>query len=261
MRRFTRSFALILALLFVHVSDVRAQIPRRPAVETHECFLHDTTCGSTVNDEITIFGCRYDGPTQTQYWTRYRFRVGTQSTITVTVTSTEFIPEIGLSESNSDHYLAYNSNSSRQNTISLTTTGSARSYDVDIYAKSLDTGRFTLKVTCGACPAPTITHQPTLTTVPYGGSATLTAEATGMDPLLYAWYDIVDPATAIAVGKQFHTPALTQPATYFVEVSTSCGSKTRSRNVIVQPEACNPPVVTEVARSLAGPFGTPLNLE
>jgi len=78
------------------------------------------------------------------------------------------------------------------------------------------------------CTNPSITVQPQGTSVDPGGTAILTVEATGAAPLAYQWYegnrgDTSKPIGG-AVSAQFTTPAIQQPTSYWVRVSSPCGS-------------------------------------
>jgi hypothetical protein len=240
--------------------DVGAQA-REPNPTTHECFRYTTYCGSTVDAEITIFGCRYESATDFKYWTRYRVRLDVQTDVTATVTSTEFRPEIGLAVVDAELYTAYNHNTS----LSSTATVSARlpgraEFDVDIYAKSADTGRFRLTLTCAACAEPIITQHPLSTSVPYGGRATLSATAVGKEPLRYAWFDPSNPSFAIAAGQQFVTPPVTQPQAYFAEAINECG-KARTLTAIIEPGACDRPSIGVPAAVYDVERGAAVNLD
>ena len=234
----------------------------RPAPNTHECYLYTTSCGATVDGEITIYGCRYVSSTDTKYWTRYRLLLTSAATVTATVTATEFIPELGISTKQSDFYSAYHSNSSRQNTISITFRFAQSGYvDVDIFAKSPYTGRFRLTVSCAACKVPEFVEQPApTTTVPYGSQTTLHATATGNEPIQYAWYDMADPSNRLGTLQQFQTPPITQPINFFALATNECGS-TRSNFAVLDPGPCDRPSVGVSAAIVTATRGSRVSLD
>jgi predicted extracellular nuclease len=75
----------------------------------------------------------------------------------------------------------------------------------------------------GGPSAPAITAQPQSTTVPAGGSVTLSVTATGGGPLTYQWYSGTDPIAG-ATSSSYTTPALTVTTSYFVRVTGPGGS-------------------------------------
>lgn len=90
-------------------------------------------------------------------------------------------------------------------------------------------GRFSLKMTCTAsgCLWPLITQQPSGTSVPYNGRATLTVAADAVSAVRYDWYESdggLPSLVATTTDNHFVTPPLTSPKTYFVEVTNACGS-------------------------------------
>ena len=75
--------------------------------------------------------------------------------------------------------------------------------------------------------APTITTQPSSSTIISGSTATLTVTATGTAPLTYQWYQGAVGTTTTTVGTNsasFTTPALTATTTYWVRVSNTAGN-------------------------------------
>ncbi|HEX8618010.1 MAG TPA: hypothetical protein VF911_10535 [Thermoanaerobaculia bacterium] len=247
---------VVLALLTLQAAAEPSRITR----QTHECFRYDTSCGTSIDAEITIFGCRRESGLDTKYWTRYRIQLSGQADVTASVTSTDFIPEIGIAKADAEFYERYESNSGRRNTVSVTARMPGGRVDIDIYAKSADTGTFRLTVSCVACDPPIITENPISTTVPYGTSATLSAAAIGKDPLRYAWFDAANPNVAIGAGQQFQTPPVTQPATYFARAINECG-EARTLNAIVEPGACAVPQVQVPATMYSVPRGAAVNLD
>jgi DNA-binding beta-propeller fold protein YncE len=103
---------------------------------------------------------------------------------------------------------------------------------------------------------PTITTQPTGQQIPYGGTATLTAQATGTAPLNYQWYqgqsgDTSNPVPG-ATSASFTTPALTTTTNYWVSVTnivTNQPSTTSTVTVLppVVPTITTQPLVPAIA--------------
>jgi hypothetical protein len=236
--------------------------PLHPTSKTHECYLYTTSCGSTVDGEITIYGCRYVDSNDTQYWTRYRFYLNAGATVTATVTATEFIPELGIAPQQSSVYTAFNANSSRKNTISITARFTESNYiDVDIYAKSPYTGRFRLKISCAECKVPQFVENPAPTTrVPYGSQATLHAAAIGNELIQYAWYDIADPSFRQGTLQQFQTQPITRTMTFFAQATNECGT-TRSEYAVVEPEPCDRPAIFVGASTITVVRGSRVTVE
>lgn len=234
---------LAAALVLCIAGSARAASDLPVTPHTHECFLYTTSCGATVDGEITIFGCRYVDNNDTKYWTRYRFPIPQQTDVGVTVTSTEFIPELGIAIKDADVYAAYNANGSRRNTISLGARLRGPNFiDVDIYAKSPYTGRFRMTISCAVCAEPQFTQHPVSMSVPFGGQASLSAEAVGNEPIEYSWYDAADPSHALGFGRQFQSPPITRTSSFYAEASNGCG-RTRSVSAIIEPGPCEKAVV------------------
>jgi DNA-binding beta-propeller fold protein YncE len=103
---------------------------------------------------------------------------------------------------------------------------------------------------------PTITTQPTDQQIPYGGTATLTAQATGTAPLNYQWYqgvsgDTTNPVQG-ATGSSFTTPALTATTTYWVRVANFVASQNSTTSTVtvlppVVPTITTQPLVPAIA--------------
>jgi hypothetical protein len=252
-----RRLALLLAaVLFTSFAAAVAGEPRlRPSVDDHECFLHATSCGANLTDEINIFGCRYVTANSTLYYNRYRLVAQQGTFLTVTVTATSFIPELGISSVNDDIYQDYNTNSSRANTISLSRVRMKSStYDIDVFAKSPFTGTFRMTVSCEACTIPTINSHPVSMNVAFGGTATLIVSASGKEPMQYVWFDSTQPASIIAVGQQFITPAITSPRQFFAEARNECGTA-RSGVAAVVPGPCDVLRITRQPSSVKVQYG------
>ena len=101
-------------------------------------------------------------------------------------------------------------------------------YQIAVYGPNASSaGEFFLAATCPIqCQGPAISREPIDQTVRSGDRATLSVDATGTTPLLYAWHDAIDSLTTAGVGQQFVTPPLTTRAKYFVNVSNACGITT-----------------------------------
>jgi YD repeat-containing protein len=104
--------------------------------------------------------------------------------------------------------------------------------------------------TVTVCTLPAIDVQPADMSVGSGGTATLTAHATG-SPLSYQWYDATTgQAIAGATSSSFTTPVLTQTTLYYVIVSSACGSSVQSRiatvNSCAAPSLASQPPNTAV---------------
>jgi YD repeat-containing protein len=75
-----------------------------------------------------------------------------------------------------------------------------------------------------AVPVPVITFQPADTPVNSGSTASLTVSATGSS-LTYQWYNATSgQAIGGATASTYTTPPLTQTASYYVIITTPCGS-------------------------------------
>ncbi|MEV4262430.1 ExeM/NucH family extracellular endonuclease [Kribbella sp. NPDC049584] len=93
----------------------------------------------------------------------------------------------------------------------------------------------------GATTAPVITTQPQDTTIAAGGTANLTAAASGTEPLSYQWFQGTAPDTSnpVGTGTSFTTPPLTATTSYWVRVSGP-GGQTNSRTATVSvSESCS----------------------
>jgi hypothetical protein len=86
----------------------------------------------------------------------------------------------------------------------------------------------TATITIGsACTPPSITAQPQSRTVASGHAATLSVTATGTAPLSYHWYQGNAGDASIPVGADastFTTPPLTAQTSFWVRISSPCGS-------------------------------------
>jgi YD repeat-containing protein len=83
-----------------------------------------------------------------------------------------------------------------------------------------------------AVPVPVINSQPADLSISAGGTATLTVYATGSS-LQYQWFNAATAQPiAGATATSYTTPVLTQTASYYVVISTPCGS-TQSRSATI----------------------------
>lgn len=87
---------------------------------------------------------------------------------------------------------------------------------------------------------PEITTQPSNTAVCRGASFTLQVEASGTSPLQYQWYQGNSPIAG--ADQPTYQAVATQTATYFVEITNSCGT-VRSQAVTVRVK--EPPQITQ----------------
>jgi hypothetical protein len=166
-----------------------------------------------------------------------------------------------LAPAEAANYAAYDANSARRNTATVTTRiAGLGEVDVDVYAKSPYTGHFRLAIQCNSCLQPALTTFPSSTTVPYGGTATLTAAAVGRDPLQYYWYDVADESRALALGVQLQTPPLTRTTGFYVQVTDECGT-TRSPVATVEVGPCQPPDVSIPTASLTVAYGSAVSVD
>lgn len=98
--------------------------------------------------------------------------------------------------------------------------------------------------TVSACTTPSLAPQPSNTVAVSGGTATLTASATGT-PLHYHWYAGFSGDTSQPVGTDsasYTTPAVTAVARYWVQVTNACGSVNGATLSVTPLDA--PPSVT-----------------
>ncbi|MCA1733406.1 MAG: hypothetical protein LC732_07380, partial [Acidobacteria bacterium] len=101
------------------------------------------------------------------------------------------------------------------------------------------------------CVPPSIVTQPQSTLIFTGQTATLSVAAAGDAPFEYQWFVGGSPSTGSALqgatGASFTTPPLTEPRTYSVLVTSSCGS-IESAVATVTPVACSTPSITTQPR-------------
>ena len=100
-----------------------------------------------------------------------------------------------------------------------------------------------------ACTPPSISVQPTGSTIASGGSAILSVTATGSTPLSYQWYQGTSGTTTTPVGtnsSSFNTGSLTTTTSYWVRVTGQCSPPADSgtATVTVNPASCTPPSIT-----------------
>ena len=95
--------------------------------------------------------------------------------------------------------------------------------------------------------SPTITTQPTSSTINAGGTVALSVVASGTEPLTYQWYQGSVGATNIPVGTNsasFTTPALVATTPYWVRVSNAAGtvdSALSTVSVVISPTITTQP--------------------
>jgi hypothetical protein len=94
-------------------------------------------------------------------------------------------------------------------------------------------------VEVGTCSAPAITAQPQPATVKGGATVTLSVAATGVEPLVYQWYEGAHPSTDQPVGTdapQYTRTLIPRTTSYWVRVSSSCGATdSETANITVTP--------------------------
>jgi hypothetical protein len=111
---------------------------------------------------------------------------------------------------------------------------------------------------CGTCTAPAITSQPQSTTIPSGGSTTLSVAASGTGPLSYQWYVGTSGNTASPISGGTSTSILvggTQTYSYWVRVSNACGSVNSNTATVTVSGSCTPPAITSQPQSATIPSG------
>ena len=138
---------------------------------------------------------------------------------------------------------------SGQGTTSITFTGT--SSPVTLYLTATNTlgcsvtDTASVPVTVGTCTAPSITANPSGTTVTSGATATLSVAAGGTAPLSYQWYRGSSGNTADPVGGATGASLVVAPTTttsYWVRVSNACGAANSSAatvTVSTTPPAAN----------------------
>lgn len=97
------------------------------------------------------------------------------------------------------------------------------------------------------CTGPSIIAQPQSASVFSGGSATLSVTVNGTTPFSFQWFrgNSGDTSSPVAGGNQqtLFTPALTQPASFWVRVSNNCGTvDSAAANVTIA--TCDPISIT-----------------
>ncbi len=111
---------------------------------------------------------------------------------------------------------------------------------------TVDSAVATVTVNSGGCTPPSISTQPSGSTITAGQSAALSVAAGGTTPLSYQWYigNPPDTSNPFATGASINvSPSST--TTYWVRVSNSCGTvDSRPATVTVNAATCNQPVVT-----------------
>ncbi|HUO83946.1 MAG TPA: hypothetical protein VM534_02430 [Thermoanaerobaculia bacterium] len=90
-----------------------------------------------------------------------------------------------------------------------------------------------------ACPAPGILVQPSGATIASGTAATLSVTASAGGARSYQWYEGTYPDISTPVGAdsaKYNTPALNTAKSYWVRVSSPCGTEdSQTANVLIQP--------------------------
>lgn len=118
-----------------------------------------------------------------------------------------------------------------------------------------DTSRLASSGAIAVAAMPSVTVQPGTTNFTYGGSASLSAAASGSGTLIYQWYD--NHANAIPGATNttltLANPAVAASGAYSVIVSSSYGSATNSATVAVSPAA-----LTVAADNASKAFGKAL---
>lgn len=112
-----------------------------------------------------------------------------------------------------------------------------RTYDVEAVAEVYGNGL--------PCVAPGSASISGGGTVPSGSTKTLTANHGGNGTFTYQWYEGASGVTTTPVGtnnKQFTTPPINGPKTYWVRVTNGCGTAD-SPAVTVQPTGCTQPSI------------------
>ncbi|HVT45471.1 MAG TPA: hypothetical protein VMT00_13905 [Thermoanaerobaculia bacterium] len=110
-----------------------------------------------------------------------------------------------------------------------------------------------------ACVAPSITTQPTGSTILSGQTATLSVQASGTGPLTYQWFE--SPSTPVGTNSaSFTTPPLTENKSYFVRVSNTCGQLNSNTVQVTVTQACVPPSITKQPENKSIPFGSSTTL-
>jgi hypothetical protein len=235
----------------IHAQDGKAGSAQAkfhtPQVQNHECFLHSPlTCNSGLTDEIDIFGCRYVTSSETRYYNRHQIYLATRTTVQVTVTATDFIPELGIAYDQATSYLVFNANTARANRVTITQQVQAGMLDIDVFAKPPYEGNYTVTITCTPCIEPFVQQQPELeVTVPYGSTFDLSVTAGGNQPIQYKWLDITTTLRILAFTNTYRTPPVTTRVVYQAEISNECGT-IKSREVTLMPGACPTPILTRV---------------
>jgi hypothetical protein len=107
----------------------------------------------------------------------------------------------------------------------------------------------TITLTPIQCAAPTIVTQPQGSSINSGATANLTVTPGGAGPFTYQWYIGVkgDQTNQAPNGtsQNFTTPALTQPASFWVKVSNACGSVQSDAATININGVCPLPFITD----------------
>jgi Ig-like domain CHU_C associated len=102
------------------------------------------------------------------------------------------------------------------------------------------------------CTAPSITTDPSGTTISSGGTATLTVSASGTAPLSYQWYVGNQGNTSTPIGGATGASVQVSPSSttsYWVQVTNSCGTANSATATVTVQSGCptvtvNPPTAT-----------------
>jgi hypothetical protein len=157
------------------------------------------------------------------------YRIGSSATPDGSWSVFQPVSSSGSSLSGSSRYLQY-----RADLASSDPSQTPQLHDVTVTYSSIAAG-----------VPPSITTQPSGTTILAGHSATLTVVAAGAAPLTYQWFLGLTGDTSAPIGgatlNTYTTPPLTQTGFYWVQVSNTAGNANSNSAAVV---VLQPPVIT-----------------
>lgn len=195
-----------------------------PDTAQPNCFAHSINCGETVSGMIDSTGCKFDNAPN--YYTEYLLigAAGDKGTVEMSAT---FKPLLVLVDEDVNTVTYDMSPGPSTSSISFTLPANGRYYIVATSADYVPSGTFMLKLTCmsAACQSPFLLNGPYDTTVDAGQSALFSVAAAGAKPLTFQWHQLTGSRDDVAGtnSSSYQTPPLTAAATYYVQITNSCG--------------------------------------
>lgn len=128
------------------------------------------------------------------------------------------------------------------------------------YSGGSSTKSFTINVVAGSAVAPTITTQPSSTTVNSGGTTSLTVAASGTPAPTFQWYTgasgIITSPISGATAATFTTPALTATTSYWARATNTSGAADSNAATITVVSVTAPGITTQPVSTTINSGGT-----